>query len=83
MAETNDAIVPILRNIQTNISRLESKVDNHGETVLEVSEKLDGMQNLMHFHLGLTTEHKHLIETTDARIKALEKRVEQLESSKG
>ena len=83
MAETNDAIVPILRSIQTNIMRIEAKVDNQGETILEVSQKLDGMQNLMHFHLGLTTEHKHLIETTDAKIKALEKRVEQLESSKG
>ena len=83
MAETNDAVVPILRSIQTNITRIEAKVDNQGETILEVSEKLDGVQNLMHFHLGLTTEHKHLIETTDARIKALEKRVEQLESSKG
>jgi uncharacterized coiled-coil protein SlyX len=82
MADPNDAIVPILRNIQTNITRLEAKVDNQGETILDVSEKLDAMQSLMHFHLGLTTEHKHLIETTDARIKALEKRVEQLEGSK-
>jgi hypothetical protein len=81
MAEPDDVIVPILRNIQTNITRLEGKIDDNGEKLLDVSERVEAMQGLMHYHLGMTTEQQHPIASIQKQIKELEKRVAVLEDT--
>lgn len=83
MPEPQDAVVKILRNIQTNLKRLEAKVDNHGETLVDVSERVEAMQGLMHYHLGMTTEQQHNIIELQKQMKELRQRVTVLDDARG
>lgn len=82
MASPRDAVLPILKSIQTNLTRLESKVDNQGEAVADMGEKIDAMQGLMHYHLGMTTEQKHQILEIQKHVRDLLNRVSTLEGNR-
>lgn len=86
MAEPQDAVIPILRNIQERISAFEKRTGANfteiKEHVLDQGEKLEAVQGLMHYHLGITTEQQHQIATIQKQIKELQARVAALEESR-
>jgi len=80
MANPEDAVLPILRNIQSDTSALRAKLDNVGEAVMETRDRVERLEGLITWHLGLTNEQKHDIEVLQAEMKDLQKRVSALET---
>lgn len=71
MAEPQDAVLPILRNIQERIGAFEKRMDANladlKEHLLDQGEKIETIQGLMTFHLGLTTEQQHQLVTKEVK----------------
>jgi hypothetical protein len=86
MAAPDDVVLPILKNIQDRIASFEKRTDANfaevKETLLDHGEKIEAMQGLMHYHLGMTTEQQHQIAEIQKQ-KDLRKRVAALEGSRG
>ena len=53
MSEIHDLVMPILQKIQTDLTRLDGKIDNVAEEQLRQGEKLDVIEHYMIFHMGL------------------------------
>jgi len=68
-----------VEQLDGKVERLGAKVDSHGVVLLNAVEKLDAIERLMTWHLGLTTEHKHMIEVLQDQMKDLQQRVTVLE----
>ena len=86
MTEPNDVILPILRNIEDRLSTFEKRTDAGlsamREALLDQKEKLEQMQGLTTYHLGMTTDQSHQVQVIQAQLKELRRRVETLESGR-
>jgi ribosomal protein L19E len=84
MAETKDAVMPLLKKIQKDIAdsrkSIEAKVNDVAATVLGHSEKLDEIEGLMTYHLGITSQHVHDIKSLRKELKDIKARIAALES---
>ena len=56
MAETQDAMLSILRNIQQDMKALRAKVDDIAESLLEVKTEVSTLNRYMSHHMGVTTQ---------------------------
>ena len=83
MAEPEDAVMPILQKIQKELSDFrkasEAKANNMAETLLDQGKKLDEIESLLTYHLGLTTQHGFSIKNIEANIQAMELRLTDVE----
>jgi hypothetical protein len=83
MADPDDAVMPVLQRIQKDIADFrkssEAKANDTATAVLAQGEKLDEIESLITYHLGLTTQNIHDIKTFRAEFKDLKARVAALE----
>ena len=73
MSEVKDLVMPILKGIQ-------AKLNTVAETTSKTEQKVEELEGLITFHLGLTTGHKHDIQSLKAKIAAVEKRLAAVEA---
>ena len=80
MSEIHDLVMPVLQKIQTDLTRLNGKLDNVAEEQIKQGEKLDAIEHYMIFHMGLTTQQKADIEALQADMANVKQRLAALES---
>jgi predicted homoserine dehydrogenase-like protein len=80
MSEIHDLVLPVLQRIQTDLTRLNGKLDNVAEEQLKQGEKLDAIERYMIFHMGLTTQQKADIEAPQGDMADVKKRLAALEA---
>lgn len=81
MAEPQDAVLSILRNIQQDMKALRAKVDDIAESLLEVKTEVSTLNRYMSHHMGVTMQHhadfidlRDIVSDLQTRLKALEAR---------
>lgn len=83
MPEPQDAVLPILKSIRKDISdfrrNADSKFADLAEKLIAQGEKLDTIEGHVTYHMGVTLQHRHEIESLEADIKDLKARVAALE----
>jgi hypothetical protein len=82
MAEPTDAVVPILRRIQGDVSGLARDMTDVKRTLGEHGEKLDAIEGYLTFSLGIQQRHVADIETLKEQIAEIRRRVSALEKRK-
>jgi predicted nucleic acid-binding Zn-ribbon protein len=80
MSEVKDLVMPMLKGIQAKLTGVEAKLNDVAKTTLKTEQKVEDLEGLMTFHLGLTTGHKHDIQSLKAKIAAFEKRLAAVEA---
>ena len=84
MAEPQDAILPILKKIQRELSdfRLssEAKINDIAEHLLDMKEDISTIQRDMLMHLGLTTRHRADFEDLREEVAEIKSRIAALEA---
>ncbi len=73
MSEVKDLVMPILMGIQ-------AKLNTVAETTSKTEQKVEELEGLITYHLGLTTQHKHDIQALKMKIAAFEKRLAAVEA---
>ena len=59
MSEVRDLVMSILKGIQGKLTGVESMLNEVAVTTHKTAEKVEELEGLITFHLGLTTGHKH------------------------
>ena len=84
MADPEDAILPILKKIQRELSdfRLssEAKINDIAENLLDMKEDISTIQRDMLMHLGLTTRHRADFEDLREEVAEIKSRIAALEA---
>jgi hypothetical protein len=87
MAEPTDAILPVLRSIQDNISDVRKEQQVAKERMIQITDVVLDTQDIVSemrkdnlAHLGLTTRHRLDFETLQKDMAELKKRISILES---
>lgn len=57
MSEVKDLVMPMLKGIQGKLTGVESKLNEVAATTQKTAEKVEELEGLITFHLGLTTGH--------------------------
>jgi hypothetical protein len=85
MPEPTDAVLPILRRIQTDLAEtrreLGRKIDTNTAALADHGERLVSIEGYLIYELGLTTRAKADIQAIQAEVKAIKKRIAVLERS--
>jgi hypothetical protein len=85
MSEPTDAVMPILRRIQADISvsrrDLGRKIDVNTGTLASHGDRLESIENYLTYELGLTARAKADINFFKTELKAIKRRVAALERS--
>jgi hypothetical protein len=83
MPNTEDAVMPILRNIQKDLADLKRETkDGLTEVrsdIRELSERLDGFEGYFTYVMGLTSRNKFDIKQLQSEFRALKDGVDELE----
>ena len=79
MASLEDAVLPILRNIQAELSRLGASVERLEVKVAELSERVDSFEHYLTYMMGLTERNRADIQRLGREMRALQDRVAHLE----
>lgn len=82
MAEPTDAVIPILRRIQSDVSGLGRDMTEVKHTLAEHSEKLDSIEGYLTFSLGIQQRHVADIESIKEQITEVKRRLAILEKRK-
>ncbi len=87
MAETPDAVMPVLMKIQQELSAIRREQhaskerDIHmTDAIMESQSEILGMRKDHLMHLGLTTKHRLAADDLQQKVENLEHRVETLEA---
>jgi Tfp pilus assembly protein PilO len=75
MAEPIDAVLPILRNMQSDLADVKRTQAAHGE-------KLDSIEGYLTYSLGIQQRHVADIETIKEQIAEMKRRIAALEKRK-
>lgn len=86
MAETSNAVVPVLRKIQDELSAIRKEQQaskerdiNIIDAIMETQSDIAGMRKDSLMHMGLTTKHRLTAETLEERVDELALRLTTLE----
>lgn len=82
MAEPTDAVLPILRNIQSDLADVKRTQIRQGQVLDGHTEKLDAIEGYLTFSLGIQQRHVADIETLKEQITEIRRRVSALEKRK-
>src|SRR6266540_1983212 len=73
MAEPEDAVLPILKGIQKDLSDFRREADTRfadiASSLMANGDKLDTIESYVTYHMGVTLQHRHDIESLPADIK--------------
>lgn len=81
MAKPEDAVVPILRNIQKKLAEIETRFDRIESKIDHVVDRVDAIEGYLTFTMGETSQNKKDIKKLHAEMKAIAKRLEPLENT--
>ena len=83
MAEMKDAVMPVLKKIQDDLAngfkRVEAKINDVAENLLELKEDVSTMNRHMSHHMGVTMQHRSDFEDLRAEVADLKTRMAALE----
>jgi hypothetical protein len=82
MAEPADAVLPILRNIQSDLGDVKRTQLRQGAVLDAQTEKLDSIEGYLTFSLGIQQRHVADIETIKEQIVEMKRRISALEKRK-
>jgi hypothetical protein len=87
MAETPDAVMPVLRKVQDELSAIRREQQaskerdiNMGDAIMDTQSEISAMRRDSLMHLGLTTKHRLAAEVLEERVQDLSARVATLEA---
>jgi phage-related minor tail protein len=87
MAETPDAVMPVLRKIQDELSAIRKEQQaskdrdiNMTDAIMEAQSEIIAMRKDNLMHLGLTTKHRLAAEALEDKVEDLSARVVTLEA---
>ncbi len=87
MAEPQDAVLPILKSIQQDISAIKTeqkaqaaKLNNIAETVMETNNSISEIRRDNLMHLGMTARQRVDFDELKAEVQSLKSRLAALES---
>ena len=87
MAETPDAVMPVLRKIQDELSAIRKEQQaskerdiNMTDAIMDTQSDVSVMRRDSLMHLGLTTKHRLVAEALEDRVEDLSARVKTLEA---
>jgi hypothetical protein len=87
MAEAPDAVMPVLRKIQDELSAIRKEQQaskerdiNMGDAIMDTQSDIAVMRRDSLIHLGLTTKHRLVAEALEERVEDLSARVKMLEA---
>lgn len=75
MAKPDDAVMPVLRKIQNEITAGCKDVKAMRAKVDEMADKFNEIEQLLVYNLGLTSQHPHTIKTIEASIQTMQSRM--------
>ena len=79
MAELEDAVLPILRNIQADVADLKRESKETRADIRQLSERLDSFEAYFTYEMGLTSRNQSDIKRLQIRMTAVEERIDELE----
>jgi predicted nucleic acid-binding Zn-ribbon protein len=79
MPSLEDAVLPILRNIQAGISLLEASVERLETKVAEFSERMDSFEHYLTYMMGMTERSRADVQRLGREMRTLKDRVDHLE----
>ena len=82
MVEPTDAVMPVLKRIQSDVGEVKRDVSDIRGTLAEHGEKLDAIEGYLTFNLGITQRHTADIESLKEQIASIKRRVTALEKRK-
>lgn len=87
MAEIPDAVMPVLRKIQDELSAIRKEQQaskerdvNMTDAIMDTQSEISAMRRDNLMHLGLTTKHRLTAEVLEERVQDLSARVATLEA---
>lgn len=87
MAETPDAVMPVLRKIQDELSAIRKEQQaskerdiNMTDAIMDTQSDVSVMRRDSFMHLGLTTKHRLVAEVLEDKVQELSARVTTLEA---
>ncbi len=79
MADMEDAVLPILRNIQADIADLRRESREMRQDIKSLAERFDAFDNYLTYLTGLTTRNQMDIRKLPEDMRTMKSRVDELE----
>ncbi len=81
MAETNELMLSILKDVQANLADVKAAVEHHTTRFDLLDEQIEAMSGYVTYAIGKSSENRVDLETLREDIKSLKARVTALESA--